>query len=234
MTTQFLSSSSLFERIRFTGEPVASPDSVVVSGRARFTILTARLIRLEWSQTGQFEDRSTYAFPTRHAPAPDFTAQVEDGILSIDTGALQLRYVEAGGRFSADNLSISFDLDGELQTWTPGIPNPMNLRGTRRTLDVCEGDAALEEGILSRAGWALFDDSSSVVFNAEDGWVAPRPGHELQDWYFFGYGHDYKAALADYIHFGGRIPLLPRFVLGAWWSRYWAYRPGSERPGARF
>jgi hypothetical protein len=217
------SPSDLFQRIRFTGEPAANPDSLVVSGRARFTILTPRLIRLEWSETSQFEDRGTYAFPTRYGPAPDVATQTKGGVLTIDTGTLRLRYVEDGGRFSADNLSISFDLNGQAQTWLPGTPNPTNLRGTRRTLDVCEGDAALEEGPLSRAGWALFDDSRSVVFNHEDGWVAPRPGYEVQDWYFFGYGHDYKAALSEYARFGGRVPLIPRYVLGTWWSRYWAY-----------
>ncbi len=50
-----------------------------------------------------------------------------------------------------------------------------------------------------------------------------RPEHAQQDWYFFGYGHDYAGALAEYMRFGGKIPLIPRFVLGAWWSRYWAY-----------
>lgn len=223
MTDKSQSAFDLFERIRFTGEPVANPDSVVVSEQVRFTILTPRLIRMEWSDAGQFEDRGTYAFPTRHAPAPDFRVQVEDGVLTTDTGALRLRYTVGSRRFTAENLSIHFDLNGQSQTWSPGSPNPTNLRGTRRTLDVCEGDAALEEGIISRAGWALFDDSRSVVFNQEDGWVAPRPEHELQDWYFFGYGRDYKAALADYIRFGGSIPLIPRYALGAWWSRYWEY-----------
>jgi len=213
----------LFDRIRFQGQPVANPGSVVVSDHVRFTILTPRLIRLEWSETAEFEDRGTYAFPTRHAPAPRFTTHVGGGVLAIDTGALMLRYHEDGGRFTADNLSIAFALNGEPQTWVPGMANPSNLRGTRRTLDECEGDAALDEGILSRAGWAVFDDSRSVVFDPGDGWVAPRRDHEVQDWYFFGYGHDYKRALADYTRFGGAIPLIPRFVLGAWWSRYWAY-----------
>ncbi|HVO41007.1 MAG TPA: TIM-barrel domain-containing protein, partial [Aggregatilineales bacterium] len=78
-------------------------------------------------------------------------------------------------------------------------------------------------GLLSRAGWTLFDDSGSVLWTHDNTWIEPRPDHALQDWYFFGYGHDYKRALADYMQFGGRVPLLPRFALGAWWSRYWAY-----------
>jgi len=217
-------SSDLFERIRFAGNPLANPDGVVISDRARFTILTARMIRLEWSETGQFEDRGTYAFPTRYTPAPPrFTAQVDGDTLTIDTGVLVLRHRRDRAKLSADNLSITFDVNGEPRTWVPGMADPSNLRGTRRTLDGCEGDAALEEGLLSRAGWTLFDDSLSVVFNLEDGWVAPRPDHEVQDWVFFGYGHDYKAALGEYTRFGGKIPLIPRFVLGAWWSRYWAY-----------
>jgi len=215
--------SNLFERIRFRGDPVANPESVVVSGEARFTILTPRLIRLEWSETGEFEDRGSYAFPTRRtSDPPRFTTQIDEDALAVDTGALTLRYERGSGRFTARNLSIAFSLKGERRTWAPGTPNPSNLRGTRRTLDECEGDAALEEGILSRAGWALFDDSANVLFD-DAGWVAPRPGCEVQDWYFFGYGHDYKAALSDYVRFGGRVPLIPRFVLGAWWSRYWEY-----------
>ena len=103
------------------------------------------------------------------------------------------------------------------------MPNAGNLRGTRRTLDGCEGDAALDEGLLSSAGWSLFDDSGSVLFDPDDGWVTPPRGHDVQDWYFFAYGHDYKGALAEYARFGGPIPLIPRYVLGTWWSRYWAY-----------
>ena len=215
--------SDLFERIRFRGRPAANPQSVVVAGNSRFTVLTPRLLRLEWSPAGQFEDRGTYAFPTRCAPAPPFTVRTEGDDRIVDTGALTLRYRQDDGPFTAANLSISFDLHGERQVWRPGMVDPANLRGTRRTLDACEGDASLAEGLLSRAGWALFDDSRSILFDPTDGWVKPRPEGEAQDCYFFGYGHDYRAALADYTRFGGPVPLIPRFVLGAWWSRYWAY-----------
>jgi alpha-glucosidase len=218
------STTDLFERIRFGGQPAANPASVVISGSARFTVLAPRLLRLEWSDNGQFEDRGTFAFPTRFSAAPpQLTTRQEGRTLVIDTGELVLRYLQDSSKFLPHNLSITFSLNGKSVSWTPGTPGLANLRGTRRTVDGCEGDAALDEGILSRSGWALFDDSRSVVFNHEDGWVAPRPEHAQQDWYFFGYGHDYPGALAEYMRFGGKIPLIPRFVLGAWWSRYWAY-----------
>ncbi len=72
----------------------------------------------------------------------------------------------------------------------------------------------------------LFDSADFSFVNGENSpwpWVMQRPAGERQDWYFFGYGHDYKQALGDYILIAGRIPLPPRFAFGAWWSRYWAY-----------
>lgn len=32
------------------------------------------------------------------------------------------------------------------------------------------------------------------------------------------YGHDYKQALKDFTLFAGKIPLLPRYAFGFWWS----------------
>jgi alpha-glucosidase len=216
-------SGDLFERIRFRGEPAAHPEAMVREGNARFTVLTPRLLRMEWSAVGAFEDRSTFAFPTRSADPTPFDVRRSAGWLAVDTGPLLLRYNAAQGRFGDDSLSVSLDLNGERAQWCPGLVDPWNLRGTRRTVDRCAGDASLGPGIVSRSGWALHDDSTSVVFDDHDGWVAPRPDHELQDWYFFGYGHDYKLALRDYLRFGGGVPLIPRYVLGLWWSRYWAY-----------
>jgi hypothetical protein len=219
-----LETPAIFNRLRIPGDPLANPAAIVLSGKARFTVLTARLLRLEWSETGQFEDRASFAFPNRRAAAPSFTTSQSHGRLIIDTGPLVLSYApDSAHGFTPDNLSITLQLNGQAVKWKPGLVNQRNLRGTRRTLDECVGDVALEEGLLSRDGWSLYDDSRRVVFNRQDGWVEARTDQAAQDWYFFGYGHDYKAALADYTRFGGQIPLIPRFVLGAWWSRYWAY-----------
>jgi len=218
-----MTTTEFYERIRFRGQPVAHPDATVVFGNARFTVLTPRLLRMEWAEIGQFEDRCTYAFPSRYtATPPAITTRKDNDMLIIETGALTLRYGPEQGPFTAANLSVKLTLNGTPVVWMPGTPNPQNLRGTRRTLDGCEGEAALEEGLLSRAGWTLFDDSRNVIFD-NDGWVGARPEFALQDWYFFGYGHDYQAAIAEYTQFGGQVPLIPRYILGGWWSRYWAY-----------
>ncbi len=76
----------------------------------------------------------------------------------------------------------------------------------------------------------LFDSTDFRFLNGEKSpwpWAMERPANEApgkyQDWYFFGYGHDYKQALGDFVKVAGRIPLPPRFAFGVWWSRYWAY-----------
>ena len=90
------------------------------------------------------------------------------------------------------------------------------------------------QGLVSRSGWALVDDSTRPLFDSADfsfkegekspwPWVMERPAGDRQDLYFFGYGHDYSKALGDYVRVAGRIPLPPRFAFGAWWSRYWDY-----------
>ncbi|HTZ43096.1 MAG TPA: TIM-barrel domain-containing protein [Jatrophihabitans sp.] len=214
-------------RIGLFGEPVADPAAVVQRGPARFTVLTDRLLRLEWSEHGRFEDRSSYAFPTRRGPVPDYRLDERDGTLLLDTGALRLRHRVDGLPFHPGNLQI--ELTGmPAARWVPGLRDRRNLGGARRTVDTCRGDARLEPGLVSRSGWAVHDDAGSILF--EDGWVSGRsrePG--ALDWYFFGHGHDYPAAVRDYTAFGGGVPVIPRWMLGAWWSRYWPYRDGELR-----
>ncbi len=203
---------------------MANPDAIVRSGTVRFTLLTPQLIRLEWSATGTFEDRPSLVFLNRQLPVPQFRTQVANGWLIITTERLALRYRQDSGQFDADNLAISFDLNGKTVTWHPGLEDTANLRGTTRTLDGIKGEASLEAGLISRNGWALVDDSDRPLFDDSDWpWVIPRPTDAHQDWYFFGYGHDYKQALYDFTRVAGKIPLPPRFAFGLWWSRYWAY-----------
>ena len=57
-----------------TDNPVADPKAIVVSGQARFTVLTPQLIRMEWSESGKFEDHASLVFVNRRLPVPKFSA----------------------------------------------------------------------------------------------------------------------------------------------------------------
>jgi alpha-glucosidase len=227
--------------------PVADPRAVVTLGKARFTVLTPELIRMEWAADGKFEDHASFVFLNRRLPVPKFEVNrsVSGSTVVIDTylqapqkEALTLTYVPTGdGRFTPESLSIEFKVDGKPVVWHPGMTDPENLQGTTRTLDGALGGKTVEPmdpGLVSRSGWALVDDSTRPLFDSADfsfktgekspwPWVIERPAGERQDLYFFGYGHDYRKALGDFVHIAGRIPLPPRFAFGAWWSRYWDY-----------
>ncbi|HBF44152.1 MAG TPA: alpha-xylosidase, partial [Clostridiales bacterium] len=51
--------------------------------------------------------------------------------------------------------------------------------------------------------------------------------HKEQDFYVFAYGTDYKQAVKDFLAISGQTPMLPRYVLGNWWSRYYVYNEKS-------
>jgi alpha-glucosidase (family GH31 glycosyl hydrolase)/putative sterol carrier protein len=202
-------------------KPLAHPDAVVTAPGVRFAVLTSRLIRLEYSPTEAFEDRPSQAFWYREQPPPDFQVRHQDSHIQIETAHLHLNYVPHDAGFDQQTLSITLkELD---HTWHYGDVDPDNLLGTARTLDQAHGAIELEPGLISRSGWAVVDDSDRLVFDAT-GWLTPRdaaPGS--LDLCFFGYGHAYTACLRDYCRIAGPVPLLPRWVLGNWWSRYWAY-----------
>jgi len=202
----------------------ADPAAIVTAGQARFTVLTPRLIRMEWSATSSFEDRASMTFINRRLPVPQFTSSEENGRLTIQTQYLTLRYRPEGGLFDAENLSIGLKAGERSVAWTPGADPAGNLRGTRRSLDGVSGSAELGTGLVSHDGWALVDDTGQAVFGeGERPWPVARTDREAIDWYFFGHGHDYPAALRDYTLVAGRIPMPPRVVFGAWWARYWPY-----------
>ena len=118
--------------------PVANPAAVVTSpdNMARFTVLTDRLIRMEYAKTpGVFEDHSTIAIMNRALTPPQFSSSVTDGILTIKTSQVMLSYT-VGQKFSSSSLSVtSVNSASAFTSWNYGDPFPGNLLGTIRGLD---------------------------------------------------------------------------------------------------
>ncbi|MBN1183822.1 MAG: DUF5110 domain-containing protein [Bacteroidales bacterium] len=219
--------------------PVANPEAIIVEGNARFTVLTPRLIRIEYDSTAEFIDKSSFVIINRKLPLVNFQKSEKKGWLIIKTDILELKYKKGTGAFTADNLQISYlGNDNASFVWRPGAENTNNLKGTFRTLDGMDGDihlwgekkqAEFEEGLISRDGWYLIDDTGNFLFDSSDwNWVEVRANNET-DWYFMGYGNDYKAVLNDFTLVAGKVPLPPRYAFGYWWSRYWNYSDAEFR-----
>ena len=207
-------------RVEF--DAVADPQAIVQISQARFTVLTSRLIRLEYSSTNQFEDRPSLTFWNRKLPVPSFELIKTDDSVEIRTDALTLRYRMNTMGFTRSSLSI--EVKSTQKIWRPTVLPKGNLGGTKRTLDEADGWQKLDLGVLSRDGWSVIDDSQNPVFT-DRSWFATRElvAQKYQDLYFFGYGHEYRACLQDYCKLTGDVPLIPRWVLGNWWSRYYTY-----------
>ncbi|NLM73553.1 MAG: alpha-xylosidase [Clostridiaceae bacterium] len=208
------------EKYKIKMSPVANRKAIVQGDKYRFTVLTPQLIRLEYDEAGIFEDRATQVVLNRNFPVPEFRVVEKPDSLEIITSKLYLVYDKK--RFSKNGLSI--DVNGNVSDWKSKWhfgESFVNLKGTARTLDEADGAVALEDGILSHNGFSVLDDSKSLIID-EDGWVTPREGNRI-DTYFFGYGRDYLECLKDFFRLCGETPLIPRFALGNWWSRYHKY-----------
>ncbi|MBX3358134.1 MAG: DUF5110 domain-containing protein [Phycisphaeraceae bacterium] len=196
---------------------------------ARLTVITPECIRLEYSESGRFVDEPTlFSLGHRSNVPEDLSARVVvqgDAPAVVDTGRIRLEYTPDGREFHAGNLAATVrDSGGRSVVWRPGDRAERNLGGPLRTLDGVRRAVPMGDGLLTRDGWFVLDDSSSAVLR--DGWISPRAssgeGRGI-DWYFFGYGRDYRAAFRALAAVAGRAPLPRRYLLGAWYSRYWPY-----------
>ena len=146
---------------------------------------------------------------------------------------MTVRYRLDSGPFTPDNLTVEVQAGDRRvvagPSWEPDS-NPAPLGGWRRSLDYEAGSPIdLHQGILSRDGWALLNDSTDVLLTDDAPGFTPRPDHggTYQDGYLFGYGHDYAQGLADLRLLTGPTPLLPRSAFGVWFSHWWPYTSDS-------
>lgn len=130
--------------------------------------------------------------------------------------------------------------------WVPGLVDSGNLLGTIRSLDGIYGSINLNctlianktvnneglhcaWGLVSRSGWSLIDDTSGPYLDPDE-WPSDTPSSDVYDWYFFGHGHEYRKALADYSKVGLPIPMMPKYMLGIAWTRWYSFT-GAELLG---
>lgn len=202
-------------------KPKARPENVITGAGYRITFLTDRLVRFEYDRSGEFVDDASQVIWYRDLEDVPFEIRHKKEYMEIQTKSLRIRY--DGKPFEESILSVRLrkpDNGCDLE-WYYGKNEDRNLFGTARTLDEANGSIPLEKGILSRDGFAVLDDSKTILLT-EDGWVNERK-QTGEDFYLFAYGHDYRGAVRDFLRAAGRVPMLPKYALGNWWSRYYEY-----------
>ena len=210
----------------------SDPKTCVRGQKFRMSVITERLIRLEYSPNGIFVDNPSQLVQNRNLGVPVFTLRQDSTMLQITTKYFELTYMKEqpflGNSVNpSKNLKITLlsNIDKDRQRdWYYKHPEVRNMKGNISGFDVAL-DKRFERGLYSIEGFSSFDDSDTKLLNP-DGTLFDRPEGHI-DVYVFMYDKDFKEALIDYFKLTGFPELLPRYALGNWWSRNVSYDDNS-------
>lgn len=185
--------------------------SFVVYDNVRVSVLDERLIRVELSPNGSFADLPSQAILYRNFEPVNFTYTVNADVLTLKTDKAEFVINCHTGNFKYAKIGkehLSYNKEH-------------NLKGTLRTLDQTFGAKELGDGLISYDGVSIYDDSETLLIG-EDGTLHKRE-NGTRDIYVFAFGQDYINQIRCFYKISGNVPLIPRYALGNWWSRYRAY-----------
>lgn len=208
------------DRFYVEAAPIAE-NKTYVSGQIRLSIITDHILRLERVEGDTFADLATQKIMHRDFGSPSFS--VKDNMLDIEV-------TTADRVFHVDKETLLVSV--KLENYWVDSHQVHPLGGTFRTLDNGLGDrilfgenkgpVKLSDSIFSLEGVAEIDDSASYLLE-ENGTLSARRSGDI-DRYILAFGKDYLGGLREFYGLTGFTPLLPKYALGNWWSRYYAYR----------
>ncbi len=188
-------------------EGKAYAEQMVILDKIRITYLTDRLIRVE---SGEFTDLASQTVWFRKFEAGKMEVNKRANVITVETSSAVF-YIKNG----KPNSVLIKDMD---KTFV--FSRQKNLKGTRRTLDGVSGAVGLEDGLITEDGAYLLDDSNTMLLNERGHFVSRSGG---KDYYAFAYGKDYRGTIRAFYRISSPVPIIPRYALGVWWSRYHAY-----------
>ena len=206
--------------IKNTKDLISKKECMVIGQKYRFTMLTDRLIRLEYSENGIFENRSSQNVIFRNFDRPIFVVNESDTLLQISTKYYTLSYVKnkpfgSGKLTPGSNLKAI--LKGTEKEWYFEHPEARNFGTINYSLDDFIGKLKLDKGLYSTDGFCVLDDSKSLVLDENGTYVQRNPN--TYDIYLFMYKRDFGLCLKDYFDLTGYPSFIPRYTLGNWWYK---------------
>lgn len=202
----------------------AKDENIIRGEKYRITVLSEGLLRLEYNSKGVFYDSLSQFAINRNFDVVPMEIKQDDKFLEIKTKYFMLSYVkeknfDAGKVLPMANLKI--DVVGMNSTWYVNHAEVKNMGGLFISEDGNSINQKFQKGLYSLDGFASFNDSTSLLYN-EEGLLVNREDTYL-DIYLFVYGKDINNAFNDYYKLTGYPPLVPKYVLGNWWSRELPY-----------
>lgn len=219
-------SMDLGEQFHIDLQNLKSHDNLVIKGnKYRITVLTERLIRLEYNKEGKFNDLATELVVNRNFNKALFEVRQDSNFVEITTNYFKLEYnKEASFKGSAvnasKNLRVMINGNAE-QMWYYGHPEVRNYFGSSISAEDLKNNEPKNKGLYSLDGFVSIDDSNTLRLDSNGNYFAPNS--ESIDMYLFVYGKDFGFAIQDYFKLTGMPALIPRYVLGNWWCRDKAY-----------
>lgn len=188
-------------------------ESIVAGSNYRFTVLSERLIRLEYSKDNRFNDYATELVTFRDFDKANFTVLEDSKNLQITTPYFKLVYLKGTSITSSKNLKVY--LNSTDKVWYYNHPEIRNFYGN--SINLTSSNNKSNKGLYSLDGFVSFDDS--YTFRLDQNGTIMSPNKDNLDIYLFMYNRDFGYALKDYFTLTGMPSLLPRYALGNWWSR---------------
>lgn len=197
--------------------------NIVQGQRYRISILTERLIRLEYNSEGKFNDLETELVTFRNFENVHFQKREDNAFLEITTNYFKLEYskempFKGTSMNPIKNLKIS--LNGTDRFWYYDHPEVRNYFGSNNVLKQ-NAENSINRGLYSLEGFVSIDDSNTLRLDQNGTIVSPNS--KSIDMYIFIYGKDFGLAMQDYFTLTGMPSFIPRYALGNWWSRDKAY-----------
>ena len=194
------------------------PRHVFQGTKYRISVLSESLVRLEYSDNGVFVNGLTPIVRNRLFDDPTYMRKEDNNFLNIETKYFNLSYVK-NTKFSDKTLNVK--LNGTNIVWYYGTKEVKNFGGTTYNLDGVTSLPSLEKGLFSPDGFVTIDDSKSPIIDEYNNIYANN--HKHIDIYLFMYNKDFGQCLKDYWTLTGYPPMIPRYALGNWWSKDFAY-----------
>ena len=195
---------------------VANPECIFKGNKYRITVLTERLVRLEYNENGIFNDYPTEVVWYRNFSKPNFKVTDSAGIISIKTKYFELFYKKEkpfnGGKLTP-MANLKINLLNSDKVWYYGHPEIRNYGAFSHSLD----DNKLQKGLFSLDGFVTIDDSKTLLI-LENGSFQRRNSNGI-DIYVFLYNKDFYNCLNDYFEITGRPSMIPRYAFGNWWCK---------------
>ena len=202
----------------------SNPKAIFKGVNYRITILSERLIRLEYDITGEFNDDLTLLVKNRNFNLPNFKVNQDEKYLVITTKYFIMQYSKEkpfkGPNFAPDS-NLKIKLINTDKIWYLGHPEARNYKGSAFSIETNNDKVKLDKGLYSTDGFATLDDSFNPLVSI-DGFIKKNSQNKI-DLYLFMYRRDFGLCLKDYFSLTGFPPLIPRYALGIWWNRDMIY-----------